>query len=61
MAESQRVEIRKLGAEDAQSFWQLRMEGLELEPQAFMRPWDSKPMALMFTPSSSATATWMRR
>jgi len=34
MAESG-IEIRKLNAEDAQSFWQLRREGLELEPQAF--------------------------
>jgi ribosomal protein S18 acetylase RimI-like enzyme len=34
MAESQ-ITIRKLTGDDAQSFWQLRSEGLELEPHAF--------------------------
>jgi RimJ/RimL family protein N-acetyltransferase len=34
MAESE-IEVRKLGAEDAQSFWQLRLAALEQEPRAF--------------------------
>jgi ribosomal protein S18 acetylase RimI-like enzyme len=29
------IEVRKLNPEDAQSFWQLRLGALELEPQAF--------------------------
>jgi len=29
------IEIRKLGADDANRFWQLRLEGLELDPEAF--------------------------
>jgi hypothetical protein len=35
MTNSRQVEVRKLGAEDAQPFWQLRLEALELDSEAF--------------------------